>query len=712
MGKTSKILICLLFLSAVSCAPPHPERRVGSDWPVYRGSHQANQYSPLDQINHRNVDQLQVAWTFKTGDAGGNTSIQCNPIIIGDWLYATSPGGRCIALNAATGEERWSFDPRSLGELEVVQSGVNRGVAFWKGETEARIFHSAGYRLFALDALSGSPREDFGKGGYIDLRENLGKPKESVAIGMTSPGVVFEDLLIIGSSLTESYGASPGHIRAYDVRSGELAWIFHTIPQAGDPAHQTWSWTESFDYGGANAWGGLSLDTLRGWVFAGTGSPTYDFYGAGRQGKNLYGNCVLALDARTGSLQWHYQVVRHDLWDYDLPCAPNLVTLELGGERVDAVAQITKMGHVFVLDRQTGEPLFPVRERRVPASDLPGESAWPTQPIPQKPPPFTRQGISRHDLNDLHPEWAAEAREAFRAMRGGPLFTPPSQAGTIMMPGTRGGGEWGGAAFDPASGTLFVNANEYPSIVEMQPMLGLEEERQDGLALGAQLYQQHCTSCHGLNLRGDPPAIPTLHGLIDRYENPEAVGLLIRQGSGAMPAFTQLDEGEVEALQQFLFTAEPESLYGRLAPSEAGYFVVRGYRRFLLKNGFPAIKPPWGTLNAIDLEAGEIRWQVPLGAFQELLDRGIPPTGTQNLGGPLLTASGLVFIGASMDEKFRAFDSASGDILWETKLPAGGYATPATYAVKGKQYIVIAAGGGGKLGTPSGDSYVAFSLPE
>ena len=705
---------CSLFLIFIISAC-HSEKATHIDhpdyinWNVYRGDKTSSQYSQLDQINKENVEQLQVAWTYHTGDLGERTTIQCNPIIVDGTMYVTSPQLKVIALDAATGQELWKYDPAKENKM----GGVNRGITYWKEGEDERILFTAGHYLFALNVQTGQLIERFGEEGQVDLRKHLGKPLASISLSVTSPGIIYNRLLILGSALGEGYDAAPGHVRAYDIATGELAWIFHTIPEPGQPGYDTWQWMQGENYGGANAWGGFSLDEERGLVFLATGSAAFDFYGANRKGKNLYSDCIIALNAANGEHVWHYQAVHHDLWDYDLPCAPNLVTINHEGKKVAAVAQPTKMGHIILLDREKGAPLFPIEEREVPDSDVEQEEAWPTQPIPTMPEPFTRQGFSAADLTDITPEAAAYAAKEFAVMRGGPLFTPPSMEGTIMMPGTRGGAEWGGAAFDPATGILYINANEIPNILKLRKV---ETEVLAG-ASGKNLYQLNCANCHGIERQGAPPAIPALTNLANKYQKKDIV-TIVAHGKGTMPAFSQFSENELSAVADFLLdkTSETMSVVQANQPETeqevVPRYVIAGYNQFLDQDGYPAVKPPWGSLNAINLNTGKLLWKVPLGEYAELTAKGIPPTGTQNLGGVVATAGGLLFVGAAKDEKLRAFDKDTGKILWETTLPAGGYATPSTYQLNGKQYVVIAAGGGGKNGTKSGDAYVAFALPD
>ncbi len=639
------------------------------DWAHYLGDPGSSQYSPLDQIHADNVGELQLAWTYHSGgaDPDGRTQIQCNPIIIDGVLYGTSPRLDLFALDAATGKELWRFVPFDDDD-ELSALGVNRGVTHWND----RIFYTAGQNLYAIDAASGV--ELFS----VDLHAGFPDWASELFVGSNTPGVVFDNLYITGHRASEGLPSVPGDIRAFDAATGELVWSFHTIPHPGEPGYDTWpedAWTRT---GGANAWAGLTLDESRGLVFVPTGSAAYDFYGGDRQGSNLFANSLLALDARTGERRWHYQFVHHDIWDRDLPAPPNLVSVR----GVDAVAQITKSGHVFVFDRDTGEPLFPIEEQPVPPSSLEGERAWPTQPVPSAPPPFARQRLSADNVRDF-------ARDRLERLRPSVPFTPPSREGTVMLPGFDGGGEWGGAAYDPETKLLYVNASEMPWVLTMIDV-------ENGSAHSGRLaYGAHCLYCHGTAREGD--SLGVYPALVD-LEDEDYVRDVILNGSGVMPSFSHLADGTLDSLVAYLLDLDdphPDPEAESRLP-----FTSTGYHRFVDDNQDPAIEPPWGTLSAIDLDAGELRWQVPLGG------EGL---GTENYGGPVVTAGGLVFIAAAKDERFRAFDKSTGELLWEVRLPAGGYATPATYSVDGRQFVVIAAGGG-KMGTPSGDTYLAFAL--
>ena len=685
------------------------------DWPYYLGDPTSSQYSPLRQITRENVSRLEVAWTYRTGDArqDNRSEMQCNPLVIDGVLYGSSAGLRFFALEAATGKELWVFDPHTVREQQGRDK--NRGVAYWTDGSESRILAAASRYLFSLDARTGKPDPGFGDQGVIDLRQGMAPLLEDPYVAARTPGIVFEDLFIIGGVVDEVQGAAPGHIRAFDVRTGALVWIFHTVPQPGEFGYETWPPDSWYGNGGANSWAGLALDMERAMVFAPTGSASFDFYGGDRVGQNLFANSILALDARTGKRIWHYQTIHHDIWDRDLPAPPNLVTVTHNGRRIDAVAQITKTGQTFVLDRETGEPLFPVEEKPFPPSDLRGEEAWPTQPIPTLPEHFTRQSFGPEDVTTISPEANARALQIFKRIRWGALFVPPSTKGTLVFPGLDGGGEWGGAAYDPSTGVLYVNANEGPNIITMFEIVPADEG--DTIGQGRNHYLKYCARCHGADLKGGSfmGEVPSLIGIADRIPLSE-VGQNIRDGKGSMPSFGQLSEEQVIEIARFLHSGTdvkptaPREKSG-VDSEELPTFSLTGYNPFRDSQEYPAIEPPWGTLNAIDLNTGKILWKVPLGEFEELTLLGNPVTGSQNYGGPVVTASGLLFIGATSDEKFHVFDKDTGEILWETRLPAGGYATPATYSVDGKQYVVIACGGG-KQKTKSGDTYVAFALPE
>jgi quinoprotein glucose dehydrogenase len=705
-SRVSSVLLIatLFFFCAVLTIPIVGRAPADVDWPVHGGDPGHRQSSPLDQITRGNVASLKVAWTYRTGDSGKGTQIQCNPIVIRGTLYATSAKLKVFALDAATGKQKWIFDPFAAGG-RLSALGVNRGVTYWEDGTDRRILATAGQRLYALNAETGRPIPTFGERGSVSLAEGLGRDISKLYVLSNTPGAIYKDLLIVGTRVSEGPGPSaPGHVRAFDVRTGKLRWVFHTIPQPGEYGYDTWPPDAYMRVGGVNPWSGISVDVRRGLVFLPIGSAAFDFWGGNRIGADLFANCVLALDANTGRRVWHYQLVHHDLWDRDPPVAPMLVTVQRHNEAVDAVAQPTKSGHVFLFNRETGEPLFPIEERPVPPSDLEGEQAWPTQPLPVAPPAFSRQRLTEADLTDRTPAAHDAVLKIFRGVRSNGQFVPPSTNGTVIFPGFDGGAEWGGQAFDEKTGRLFVNANEMPWILTMLPM-------KSGAGAGARLYQTHCAVCHGTERQGVPAQmVPPLVG-VEKKLTRSQIGVLLKTGKGVMPSFGGLTDAQRAAIVGFLF-GDPVTSRGTddMDPEGTVKYSHTGYNRFLDPDGYPAVKPPWGTLNAIDLNAGTIAWSVPFGELPELKAKGIPQTGTENYGGPALTAGGLLFIGATKDEKFRAFDSDTGKVLWETSLPAGAYATPAVYSVHGRQFVVVAAGGG-KMGTKSGGSYVAFALP-
>jgi quinoprotein glucose dehydrogenase len=672
----------------------------GRDWPAYGGHLDGARYSPLKQITRANVSRLEVAWTYDTADGPGDPQTQ--PIVVEGVLFGVTPRHKVVALDAATGRLRWRFDSGIAGR------GPNRGLVYWADGNDRRIFAAVQSYIYALDARTGEPIPTFGTEGRIDVRENLGRDPQKQSIALTTPGIIFEDLLIIGGRLPESLPAPPGDIRAYDVRNGKLRWSFHTIPHPGEFGYDTWpkdAWTYS---GAANNWAGMAVDPKRGIVYVPTGSAASDFYGADRVGDDLFANCLLALNARTGQRIWHFQAVRHDLWDRDFPSPPTLVTVKRDGKLVDAVAQTTKQGSVYLFDRINGKPLFPIEYHNVPPSTVPGEVASDTQPLPAKPAPFARQLLTEDMLTNRTPEAHAWALEQFRKFRSGGQFVPFSAGQeTVIFPGFDGGAEWGGSAFDPETGLLYVNAND------LAWTSSLAENK--GGASGRQLYLTNCGNCHGDNLQGAPPQIPTLVDLRAR-QSARQIGAIVRQGGGRMPSFPSLNAPDVTAIVQYVLNGEDKELAGAVPSPINQTYRFTGYHKFLDPDGYPAVAPPWGTLNAINLNTGEYAWKVPLGEYPDLASKGMTGTGTENYGGPVVTAGGLLFIAATnFDRKFRAFDKRTGKLLWESTLPLSGNATPITYEAGGRQYVVIYATGGkagGKEGKPgpSGGIYVAYAL--
>ena len=718
-------LLAASIAGALSCArPSQPAAREDVDWRVTGGEPGQTRYSPLDQITRANVKSLRVAWVYHAGDASpeNRSEIQATPIVVHGVLYSTSPSLVLFALRASTGQPLWRFDP--FAGQSRRESHVNRGVSYWESGDDRRLFYTAGRRIWCVNATTGRPCAAFGENGSIDLASGIDRDVSRTQLVATSPGVIYNDLLIQGSRVSEGEGAAPGDVRAFDVRTGKMRWVFHTIPRAGEPGAETWTDAARPTAGGANSWPGMSVDPVRGMVFVPTGSASPDFYGGERIGQNLYANSLIALDASTGRRLWHFQTVHHDIWDRDLPAVPNLVTVTRDGRSVDAVAQITKSGFVFLFDRASGRPLFPVEERPTPKSDLAGEQSWPTQPVPTKPAPFARQRMTEADVTDLTPAAHDSALARFRRLRHDELFTPPSREGTVVLPGFDGGGEWGGAAFDRSSGVLYVNASDVPWIAALRERV--TSKPSSAPQTGGQLYLANCASCHRTDRQGDGARTPSLVGVTTR-RTPAEIKQIIERGKGFMPAFATLTDAQKNAVIAYLdgrvvvappapapspSRSDDPSAAPSAAPGAApSRFQFLGYERWRDAEGYPAIKPPWGTLSAIDLNTGEYRWRITLGEHAALHARGIKPTGTEMYGGPIVTAGGLVFVAATMDAKFRAFDKSTGALLWETQLPAAGYATPSTFRANGKQYVVIAAGGG-KLGTRSGDSYVAFALPD
>jgi len=690
-------LAAAVLLAASLALPQSANDKEGREWAAYGGNPEDTRYSPLKQVDRSNVNKLQVAWTYDCSDGRGG--LETNPLVVDGLVYGNTPGGKLIALDGANGRLVWSWDSKSSGQR-------TRGFTYWADGADQRLFAGFGRFVYALDAKTGRVISGFGANGRIDLQQDLDRPPEQQSVTLTTPGVIYRDLLILGGREAESLPASYGDIRAYDTRSGKLRWTFHTIPRPGEYGYETWpkdAWTYT---GAANNWAGMAVDVKRGIVYVPTGSAASDFYGANRGGDDLFANCLLALDAATGKRIWHFQAVKHDLWDRDFPSPPTLVTLRRDGKLVDAVAQTTKHGYVFLFDRTNGKPLFPIEYYKFPPSTLDGEVASETQPLPIKPAPFARQLLTEDLLTNRTPEAHQWALERFRTFRSEGQFVPLSVGKeTVVWPSFEGGAEWGGSAYDPASGRLFVNANNYASTSSMAPATPPVN--------GRDLYLAQCAACHGSDLTGNGGQAPSLVGIAGRSTQ-ERVSATVQTGAGRMPGFPNLRAPALRALVHYVMSGDSPTASAAAASSPFDMkYRFTGYKRFLDPDGYPATAPPWGTLNAIDLNTGEYAWTIPLGEYPELAAKGMKNTGSENYGGPVATAGGLVLIAATIfDRKFRAFDKDTGKLLWETVLPSSGNSTPATYELGGRQYIVIAAAGGESPAGGTAAAYVAYALPQ
>ncbi len=769
--------VTLVLLAGLTLsADPH------RSWSVVGGDEKVTHYSTLDQINRDNVEELEVAWIYRSGDLladdneyWGGSTIQSNPIIVEGWLFTTTPTLDVVALDAATGGEIWRYTPWK----GKIGGGYNRGLAYWSSEDGAdrRLYYTVGNELICLDPWTGKPVFSFGERGRRSMAKGL-IPEHEARGGVVSPAApaIYKDLVIVAGM---GDWRVPGNVSAYDAITGDRVWIFHNIPHPGEVGYDSWGdpdyWRDGF---GANAWGGLSVDTENGMVYFPIGQAKPDLHRP-NPGDHLFGNSVVALDAATGAYRWHFQEIRHDLWDMEPPCPPVLFDLDINGETVPGMALTSKTGFTWLFNRITGENYTEYELRPVPSSDLTTEYASPVQPWVTWPEPFSRIDVKPDEYSNISPEAEAFSKRRLAEADLGWL-TPPNTKGIIYY-GVHGGAEWPGPAYDPERKLLFINSNQTPWFVKMREVVASHE--------GSQLYSNHCVSCHGWN-RGGVADNPALTDLNQRYDSVGILESILRARVGEHDDYPELDNRAILEVSEFLMDAIPDQLnhpgarlyaqggcvechggrregggtpdrpslknlgpkYPEIAelkrviregtgamvgntgfsddeltklanfllgiPMEPGPEDLEGprystdrFERFLDPDGYPATRPPWGTLNAISMETGKIVWKVPLGEFSELTARGIPPTGTENFGGPVVTSGGLLFIGATMDEKFRAFDSDTGAILWEYQLPSGGYATPSTYEVDGRQYIVIPCGGGGKPGTKSGDAFVAFALP-
>lgn len=711
--KALKIYQLFLFAAIGLTIAGCSKKENNHDWPVYLGDSASSQNSELSQITPENVDQLEIAWTFDGGEISDTnySLIECNPLAIDGVVYLANAKLKVFALDGSTGKQKWMFDPiaelnKSLEE-PVRAGGIIRGITYWSGEEGDRLLYGVLNYLLAIDLKTGTLIKSFGDQGKVDLKQGLGRDIDKLSYSIKTPGIVFKDLIILGSSVSESLPAAPGHIRAFNVVTGAQVWRFNTIPHPGELGYETWPKEAYKEFGGANAWAGMSVDEKRGLVYCPTGSATFDYYGGDRLGDNLFANTLLCLDAKTGKREWHYQFVRHDLHDYDLPCPPNLLTVTREGKEIPAVAQLTKQGFVFVFDRVTGEPLFPIEELPIPQSNMPGEVASATQPRPTKPAPYVREVFTPDLINDVTPESHAEILAKYSTMKPHlPYRSPSLTQETIVHPGMIGGAEWGGGAVDK-NGVLYFNSNESTAILTMI-------DANEGGSPGETLYKQNCIACHGQDLKGGAAfgqVVPTLIDIAERKQSGD-IAKTIQYGSTTMPGFRHLSGKDVFHLIKYIGAPGQTGQHAEEADTKQAAdvrFIHTGNNIWKDSKGYPAIKPPWGNLNAIDLNTGEYVWKTVFGGFPELIEKGMEPTGRESFGGPILTSSGVLFIGASLDNHMRAYDMKSGKELWREKLPFGGYATPSTYMVDGKQYVIIACGGG--RGSPSSDMYVTFALP-
>jgi len=716
--------------SVAAWAIPQDAQQLHSTWSTYLGNPDSSHFTSLTQINRDNVGKLAVAWSY---DAGNERAYEFNPIVVGNIMYVIAWHTDIVALDARTGKQLWVHHPKSMGQrLEV-----HRGINFWqsKGGSDKRLFIAFDNHLEAIDESTGELIKSFGDGGSIDLKRGLGRdPKSMYVIQSGTPGQIFENLIILGSETGEDYGSPPGDIRAYDVRTGRMVWIFHTIPHPGEFGYDTWP-KDTWKYeGGTNCWGEMSLDQKTGIVYIPTGAPTYDFYAADRKGNNLFADCLLALDARTGKLIWYYQLIHHDLWDYDATSAPQLLTVQHNGEKVPIVAEASKQGYLYVFNRATGKPIWPIEERPVPRSHMPGEESSPTQPVPTAPPPFARQKFTVADIDPyiLSPLDRDRWKKVVENAVNEGLFTPAERTDTIEMPGNRGGSNWGMTASNPTDGTMFVVSMDIPAILKNErrapPSLWNIPSKASPAQQGKAVYHFYCERCHGTDREGAPPAVPSLVRAPSVFGEATIKGV-VKYGLKDMPGFPDLTDRLLNGLM--LYLADPASASGPLpsggepppaAPNAASDAPVRFWTGYGLQPSI--ISPPWSVITAYDLNQGTIKWQVPFGDAPQGARENLKGTGIMlPRNGPVVTASGLLFIATKDEGKLRAYDQGTGELLWSVDLPAASEGVPAVYEADGREYIVVCATSAKQSGIPRDGpeeptpepvhrSYIAYALPK